>query len=84
MTIKAYRGDRFSLRATEWLSNTRVGKKMALLGGAFKANTSDTRESPALEIVQALLQEGLEEVAVVDPCCSPAVVREEMRTLSRG
>ena len=33
-------------------------KKIAILGFSFKANTNDTRESPAINICQKLLEEG--------------------------
>jgi UDPglucose 6-dehydrogenase len=37
--------------------NTVAGKRIALFGAAFKAHTNDTRESPALEVCRALLEE---------------------------
>ena len=37
--------------------NSVAGKRIALFGVAFKANTSDTRESPALDVCRALLEE---------------------------
>lgn len=42
------------------------GKVIGVLGLAFKPNTSDVRESPAIEIIQALLQKGAT-VKVYDP-----------------
>ena len=35
--------------------NTLAGKKICMLGFAFKANTGDTRESPAIFIAKRLL-----------------------------
>ena len=46
--------------------NTVAGKRIALLGFAFKANTGDTRESPAIYVAQGLLEEHAE-VVVTDP-----------------
>ncbi len=42
------------------------GKRLAVLGLAFKGGTDDIRESPALSVVQALLQEGCQ-ISVYDP-----------------
>ncbi len=80
--INEYSRDRFSRRVIKCLNNTLVGKKIAVLGYAFKKNTSDTRESPALEIIKTLLEEGPKEVAVFDPCCNPRVIKEEIQKLS--
>lgn len=79
--MNEYSRDRFAARVVRCLNNTLAGKKVAVLGYAFKKNTNDTRESPALEIIRALLEEGPVEVAVFDPCCHPGVVREEIKRL---
>jgi UDPglucose 6-dehydrogenase len=42
------------------------GKKLAVLGLAFKGGTDDIRESPAVALVQILLKEGCE-IRVFDP-----------------
>ena len=42
------------------------GKRLGVLGLAFKGGTDDIRESPALAIVQALLQEG-SKITAYDP-----------------
>jgi len=52
------------------------GKRVAVLGLAFKANTDDIRFSPALEVVKGLLEEGAE-VHATDPealCKAKAIV----------
>jgi len=46
--------------------NDLTGKKLAVWGLAFKANTDDVREAPALVVIDALLKMGAE-VAVFDP-----------------
>ncbi|MCL2658997.1 MAG: UDP-glucose/GDP-mannose dehydrogenase family protein [Acidobacteriaceae bacterium] len=51
------------VRATLW---TLRGKRLAVLGLAFKGETDDIRESPAMDIVQLLLAEGCT-VAAFDP-----------------
>ena len=59
------------IRAALW---TLRGKKIAVLGLAFKGGTDDLRESPAIEIVQALLCEGSSIVAY-DPAAMPNAER---------
>jgi len=46
--------------------NTVAGKRIALFGAAFKAHTSDTRESPALAVCRMLLEERAE-IVITDP-----------------
>ena len=48
---------------------TLKGKRLAVLGLAFKGGTDDVRESPALAIVQALVKEGCQIVAY-DPAAT--------------
>jgi UDPglucose 6-dehydrogenase len=48
------------------LGGSLAGKKIAVLGLAFKANTDDVRDSPAMTIVPILLREGAS-VSVYDP-----------------
>ncbi|KAI1463791.1 UDP-glucose 6-dehydrogenase [Daldinia caldariorum] len=82
--MNEYQRDRFSRRVIRCLNNTLLGKKITLLGYAFKANNSDTRESPALEIIKTLLEERPKEIAVFDPCCNPVVVKTEIKGLLSG
>jgi UDPglucose 6-dehydrogenase len=43
------------------------GKKVALLGLAFKKRTNDMRDSPAIKAVESLLGKGVSEVRAYDP-----------------
>ncbi len=61
-----YQGCRFAARMLQEMFNTIAGKQIALFGFAFKANTGDTRESPAIKIVHELLAENAQ-VVVTDP-----------------
>ncbi|CAG7920901.1 unnamed protein product [Penicillium olsonii] len=81
VTMNEYQRNRFTSRVIKCLNNTLVGKKITLLGYAFKKNTSDTREAPALEIIKTLLDENPGEIAIFDPCCNPYVIESEIRQL---
>lgn len=58
-----------------YFNNNIIGKHFALWGLAFKPNTDDIREAPALYMVDALLSAGAT-VSVFDPEAMPNVKRE--------
>ncbi len=64
--INEYQQERFIANILGSMFNTLAGKKICLLGFAFKADTGDTRESPAIYITRRLLAEQAE-VIISDP-----------------
>ncbi|XP_017493009.1 PREDICTED: UDP-glucose 6-dehydrogenase-like [Rhagoletis zephyria] len=64
--LNDYQKRRFALRITECLFSTVTDKRIAILGFAFKANTGDTRETPAKFVCQHLLDEGAR-LSIYDP-----------------
>merc|ERR1712084_122999 len=56
----------FTKKLIEVLFNTVSGKKIAILGFAFKKDTGDVRETPALTVCHMLMQDGAL-VHVYDP-----------------
>ncbi|KAJ7112890.1 UDP-glucose/GDP-mannose dehydrogenase [Mycena epipterygia] len=50
--MNEYQKRRFSKRVVDTLFNTITGKRIAVLGFAFKADTGDTRESAAITIIR--------------------------------
>lgn len=58
--------ERFAQKIVRTLFNTVSGKKIAVLGWAFKKDTNDTRESASIHVTDYLLSE-LAEVCVYDP-----------------
>ncbi|MDO9230415.1 MAG: nucleotide sugar dehydrogenase [Syntrophales bacterium] len=64
--INDYQQERFIRNMLGAMFNTLAGKRICLWGFAFKANTGDTRESPAIFIARRLLEEQAE-IVVSDP-----------------
>ena len=60
------------------LFGTVTGKRLAVLGFAFKADTNDTREAPAIRICGDLLEEGAQ-LAIHDPKVEPAQMALDLR-----
>lgn len=77
MRINRDQRNRFLQKVRSVLGTLR-DKRIAVLGLAFKAGTDDLRESPAVEIVKALLSEGCV-IAAFDPIAM-ARARDEFRS----
>jgi UDPglucose 6-dehydrogenase len=66
LEMNEFQESRFVRMMIREMFNTIVGKRIALFGFAFKADTSDTRESPAKYVTEKLLEERAR-VAISDP-----------------
>ena len=64
--INEFQTDRFFQNILQQQFNTLAGKKITLLGFAFKPDTGDTRDSPAIPLSRKLLSEHAQ-VRVHDP-----------------
>ena len=66
LRINDFQKDRFVLNILTAMFNTLAGKKICLFGFAFKANTGDTRESPAIYVARRLIEEKAH-LTITDP-----------------
>lgn len=66
VNINQYQEKRFVQKIVKEMFNTISEKKIAIFGFAFKANTGDTRESPAIYITKKLLEERAF-ISITDP-----------------
>ncbi len=71
---------RFAQNIVKTLFNTVAGKKIAILGWAFKKDTNDTRESAAIYVVDYLLNEQAE-VYVYDPKVKESQIKNDLAYL---
>ncbi|KAL2322095.1 hypothetical protein Fmac_026474 [Flemingia macrophylla] len=73
ITVNDYQKGRFVKRVVTSMFNTVTGKKIAILGFAFKKDTGDTRKTPAIDVCRGLLGD--------DACLSiydPQVTKEQI------
>ena len=75
VTLNDWQQDRFVANILHAMFNTVAGKRIALLGFAFKADTGDTRESPAIRVARMLVEEHAQ-VVVCDPQALPNARRD--------
>ena len=66
VALNTWQQHRISRLVVQKLFGTVTGKRLAILGFAFKADTNDTREAPAIRICQDLLEEGAQ-LVIHDP-----------------
>jgi UDPglucose 6-dehydrogenase len=81
LTMNNFQRDRFARHVIASLNNTLRGKKITILGYAFKKDTGDARESPALDVIRTLLEENPRSVCIYDPLCSEADIKRELQVL---
>ena len=80
VTLNHWQQHRIARVVITKLFGTVSGKRIGVLGFAFKADTNDTRESPAIRICKELLEEGAV-LQIVDPKVSE---QQLARSWSRG
>ena len=78
--LNDYQKKRFAASIITSLFNTVSGKKITLLGWAFKKETNDTRESAAIYIADHLI-ENEAEIHVYDPKVSEEQIKNDMQYL---
>ena len=76
--INEYQKHRFSRLIIEKLFHTLADKKIAILGFAFKKDTNDTRETPAITICQDLLRDQAC-LSIYDPKVVEASIRSDLK-----
>lgn len=80
--INNYQKKRFAQNIVHQLFNTVSGKKIVLLGWAFKKDTNDTRESAAIDVANYLLEEQAQ-IHVYDPKVTATQITTDLLRLNR-
>ena len=78
VTLNTWQQHRIAQLVVQNLFGTVTGKRLAVLGFAFKADTNDTREAPAIRICRDLLEEGAQ-LAIHDPKVEPAQMARDLQ-----
>jgi UDPglucose 6-dehydrogenase len=81
VVLNTWQQDRIYKIVLEKLFGTVNGKNIAILGFSFKANTNDTRESPAIRISSDLLEEGAI-LSIYDPKVTFERIEEDFEKFS--
>jgi len=77
VNLNSWHQRRIARLVVQNLFGTVNGKRIAILGFAFKANTNDTRESPAINICKDLLEEDAH-LSIYDPKVDPSQIELEL------
>ncbi|KAK4160405.1 putative UDP-glucose protein [Cladorrhinum sp. PSN259] len=78
LRINEHQRQRFARNIVRELNGSLRGKKIGVLGFAFKDGTNDTRNSIAVHIVKSLAAEMPREIAIFDPGCASSEILEEV------
>ncbi len=80
LQINKWQQDRISKIIVNKLFGNLSNKRVGILGFSFKANTNDTRESPAINICKDLLEEGAN-LAIFDPKVNEEKIFNELKNI---
>ena len=75
--LNSWQQHRIARLVVQRLFGTVTGKRIAVLGFDFKADTNDTRESPAITVCRDLLEEGAQ-LAIHDPKVGAAQIARDL------
>ena len=78
--INDYQKDRFAQKIIDHFGGDLTGKKITILGWAFKANTNDSRESPAIYVADKLLSSGAI-LNIFDPMITECQIKMDLKSL---
>ena len=81
VALNTWQQHRIARLVVQKLFGTVTGKRLAILGFAFKADTNDTRESPAIRICRDLLEEGVQ-LAIHDPKVSTQQMARDLEQVA--
>ena len=81
VALNTWQQHRIARLVVEKLFGTVTSKRLAILGFAFKADTNDTRESPAIRICRDLLEEGAQ-LAIHDPKVTSHQMARDLQQLA--
>ncbi|XAR49994.1 UDP-glucose 6-dehydrogenase [Bertholletia excelsa] len=75
--VNDYQKNRFVNRVVSSMFNTVSGKKIAILGFAFKKDTGDTRETPAIDVCKGLLGDKAR-LSIYDPQVTEDQIKRDL------
>ncbi|KAL4438965.1 hypothetical protein ABPG77_006902 [Micractinium sp. CCAP 211/92] len=79
ISMNNYQKNRFVQRVISAMFNTISRKKIAVYGFAFKKDTGDTRETPAIDVCRGLMADGAN-VCVYDPQVTDEQIYQDLTT----
>jgi UDPglucose 6-dehydrogenase len=77
--INDYQKERFAQKIIDHFGGDLTDKKILILGWAFKANTNDSRESPAIYVTEKLFNAGAD-IKIYDPKVSTKKIQNDIDT----
>ena len=77
--INDYQKNRFTHKIINYFNESKLKKRITILGWAFKANTNDSRESPSIAVVKNLLINNFH-VEIYDPLITIEQIKNDIET----